>query len=339
MLHKNIIGRKSGFRELSCTEITAVSGGYFHKGIEDVASALFAEFHQGIDQAAFVQMLEGMAWQWETQAYATNDSGDGDYEVVFTLDQEYIETHGEDLYISISGLEIHLSSNDGSLLDVQHISDLTNTIVVNGSNIHLPSFDTLSSLGTNTFDADFVAVWGNLGVDSVTLQNTTHDCEASATGQVLSMISAATVFDGLNGTASPEYGGTIASSGGNFIASPLETGESYNDNNPPRTAVTPPIGYGWSEVVAIIHSHPPSGDVATDIRNQAPSDGDWLSADQAVARGADPSTLTLTIVDSNGVVRSYDYKSASERGATASNPSGDMDNAGAANTETSSGSC
>lgn len=165
-------------------------------------------------------------------------------------------------------------------------------------------------------------------------------CENSSVSSVAGEIAAKDANDGLSGTAQPEYGTTIASSGGNFYTGNVTAGQSYDQANPPSTSIAPPDGYGWADVVATIHSHPASGDSAVDLRNQAPSDGDWSAADQAVASGASASSLTMYIIDMNGVTRAFDYMSPTDRGATASNPSGTQTSGSDGTvTDTTSGGC
>ena len=164
-------------------------------------------------------------------------------------------------------------------------------------------------------------------------------CENTAVSGVAGNIAAADASDGLSGTGQVEYGATIASAGGNFITGDLVTGQSYNQANPPSTTISPPAGYGWADVVATVHSHPPSGDAATDLRNQAPSDGDWQSADEAVARGADPANFTMYIIDMNGTMRAFDYMTPAARGATASNPSGTQTSGSDGTVVTPGGGC
>ena len=155
-----------------------------------------------------------------------------------------------------------------------------------------------------------------------------YSCEHTAIIQANAIISITDRFDGFDGDHQPEYGVVIVTaSDGSFVLGPLVTGQSYHDSNPPGTSLSPPSGYSWSDVTATIHSHPDSGNSDIDIRNRAPSDGDWLAADQMVQRGANPAELTLYIVDNTGVIRAFDYKSPAERHATTRNPSGNMNSA------------
>lgn len=163
-----------------------------------------------------------------------------------------------------------------------------------------------------------------------------HPCEANAVADIDTDIKAKDASDGKSGTSQPEYGATIASADGKFYTSEIRTGQSYDDANPPSTSIGPPAGFTWAQVTGTVHSHPPSGDAAADIRNQAPSDGDWQSADEAVRRGADPSNFTMYVIDKDGNMRAFDYKSPADRGATPTNPSGNQ-NTGASGTPVTPG--
>ena len=97
-------------------------------------------------------------------------------------------------------------------------------------------------------------------------------------------------------------------------------GESYAISNPPSISLTTPNGASWADVVSFTHSHPPSGDAATDLANQAPSGNDWVAADliaaAITAAGGDPSVLTLYIIDKDGIVRAFDYQPLSSARAS-----------------------
>ena len=85
-----------------------------------------------------------------------------------------------------------------------------------------------------------------------------------------------------------------------------------------------PSGFAWSDVVATVHTHPSSGQIAVDRRNRAPSNGDWLGADEIIKRGVDPNNFTLFVIDKWGKMRAYRYKTPAERNASPNNPSGNQ---------------
>lgn len=167
-----------------------------------------------------------------------------------------------------------------------------------------------------------------LGGQSNTSEPIKFDNELTAVGQAASVISANTAFDGLSGTKQPEYGNVIVEDNGKFIVSSTTQGESYSDHNPPRTHLSSPTDYSWAQVVALVHSHPPSGSSAIDALNIRPSDGDWEAADRITgnfpghtqASYANASTLTLYIIDRDGTVRAFDYRTPTERGAAPGHP-------------------
>lgn len=150
-----------------------------------------------------------------------------------------------------------------------------------------------------------------------------HDCERSAANDVASDITARDAADGKSGLNQPEYGAVIVQTPtGGYEVGPIAQGQSYNEANPPATNITIPAGYGIGDVTGVVHSHPPTGNSATDTANLAPSDNDWSNADGWVAGGMPADQLTLYIVGPDGVTRAYDYQTPAERGATSANPSG-----------------
>lgn len=133
--------------------------------------------------------------------------------------------------------------------------------------------------------------------------------------------------DGRSGTDQPEYGATIAmDSNGNAHHGEIAQGESYDEAAPnaPQTQSRRPSGFAWSNVVATVHTHPSSGQTAVDRRNRAPSNGDWLGADEIIKRGVDPNNFTLFVIDKWGKMRAYRYKTPAERNASSKNPSGNQ---------------
>lgn len=143
-------------------------------------------------------------------------------------------------------------------------------------------------------------------------KNGEYECQQSATNEAINDINSAIANDGLSGTRQPEYGMTIADAGdGSFENSSIATGQSYRDSGQPSVGLSPPSGYDWSDVVASVHSHPPSGDYQTDRDNRTPSENDWDAADDMVARGANPDKLQLIIIDRWGTARSFNYESPS----------------------------
>lgn len=150
-----------------------------------------------------------------------------------------------------------------------------------------------------------------------------HDCERSAAGDAASDIAARDAADGKSGLNQPEYGAVIVQTAtGGYEVGPIAQGQSYNQANPPATNISIPAGYGLGDVTGVIHSHPATGNSATDTANLAPSDNDWSNADGWVAAGMPADQLTLYIVGPDGVTRAFDYQTPAERGATSANPSG-----------------
>lgn len=156
-----------------------------------------------------------------------------------------------------------------------------------------------------------------------------HACKAAAVAAAREAIDHETDNDGIRNSSDrqPEYGLTIARDGDSFVVGRVTRGESYSESDQPKTELAPPRGFDWENVVAMIHSHPEADNSAANRRNRAPSDADWLAADEAVARGANPDELTIYIIDKWGDLRAFDYMTPEERGATRSNPSGNQDSA------------
>lgn len=179
----------------------------------------------------------------------------------------------------------------------------------------------------------------------------THDCEKVAINQSLANIRAATAFDNYkdNSNKQTEYGNVIAEKNGKFTVGETSQGGSYRSSDQPATSITVPTGHSFSDIVALVHSHPPSGDVDTDRKNIRPSDVDWKAADQLTGNYpgyslpggqafADGSKLTLYIQDKDGNVRAFDYKTPGERGA-APGQAGNQANASGTTVNSNSDGC
>jgi len=156
-----------------------------------------------------------------------------------------------------------------------------------------------------------------------------HDCEGEAVNAARAAIDAATQGDSFNDGSDrqPEYGNTVARDGDGFTVSDTNQGQSYHQSDQPATTLNPPDGFGWSDVVGMVHSHPPSGNSTTDRDNRAPSGEDWLAADEAVNRGADPDELVIYIIDRWGTMRAFEYMSYDDRNASTRNPAGNQSSA------------
>lgn len=69
-------------------------------------------------------------------------------------------------------------------------------------------------------------------------------------------------------------------------------------------------GIAATQIVGIMHNHPYKfygGSEPIERINQHPSANDWATADNMVARGANPNTLDLYVVDTQGKLRVYQY--------------------------------
>ena len=83
----------------------------------------------------------------------------------------------------------------------------------------------------------------------------------------------------------------------------------------PGTVNVPlPAGVSAGDIIGFVHSHPPAasvGDPAQDAMFDAvdryPSPADWDQMDALVAAGADASSLSFYVIDTNGDMRKYDY--------------------------------
>lgn len=116
-----------------------------------------------------------------------------------------------------------------------------------------------------------------------------------------------------------EYGTILADKGSGVETGIVVQGQSYNQADPPATNLTPSrdsIGATNAQIVGVIHSHPYYNDPAVRTKDKRPSDNDWALADQLVSQGADPSRLTLYIIDYLGVVRAYSYVPPSQQSDT-----------------------
>lgn len=178
-----------------------------------------------------------------------------------------------------------------------------------------------------------------------------HDCENSAVQQSITNIRAATAFDSLrdNSTRQTEYANAIAERNGVFTVGETTQGGSYSGSAQPSTNVAVPTGHSYSDIVALVHSHPPSPSAALDAQNIRPSDGDWEAADKLTGNFpgyslpggqafADGTRLTLYIQDKDGNVRAFDYKTPAERGA-APGQAGNQSNASGTAVNSNSGGC
>lgn len=177
-----------------------------------------------------------------------------------------------------------------------------------------------------------------------------HDCERSAVDQSITNIRAATAFDSLkdNSNRQTEYGNAIAERNGVFTVGETTQGGSYSGSSLPSTSISVPTGHSYSDIVALVHSHPPSGSGLIDGENVRPSDGDWEAADKLTGNYpgyslpggqafADGSRLTLYIQDKDGNVRAFDYKTPAERGATPGQAGNQSNASGSALNSNSSG--
>lgn len=187
----------------------------------------------------------------------------------------------------------------------------------------------LELLGIGQFDAQFLDNWVTAGgaAGSPTQSSTTHNCEGGALQSTIANVGIAIAMDGLkdNSNKQREYSSITVERNGLFIVGPTTPGQSYSESNPPGVKLQLPDGYNWSEVSSIYHNHPTSGfGSAADAKNIRPSDGDWLAFDKITGNDpkttlpsyADGSQLKIYIEDSNGVIRVFDYKTPTERGAS-----------------------
>lgn len=70
------------------------------------------------------------------------------------------------------------------------------------------------------------------------------------------------------------------------------------------------IGVAPAQIMGLVHNHPSqvfnTSSYEFDV-NRLPSNGDWNMADQIIGAGADPNTLALYVLGTDGVLREFEY--------------------------------
>lgn len=116
-----------------------------------------------------------------------------------------------------------------------------------------------------------------------------------------------------------EYSAIIGQVGPDVKVGTVVQGTSYNQSPPATTdysASWSSLRITYADTVGIIHYHPWNDRSDVRDRNKRPSPVDWQQADGLVAAGADPSRLTLYIIDNLGVLRAYPYAPPAQRTGT-----------------------
>lgn len=73
------------------------------------------------------------------------------------------------------------------------------------------------------------------------------------------------------------------------------------------TNFTNQTGMDRSSIMAEVHNHPYLVFGHEAALNRYPTSADWISADRAVAAGANPATYSLYIIDTSGELREFPY--------------------------------
>ena len=113
-----------------------------------------------------------------------------------------------------------------------------------------------------------------------------------------------------------EYGAIIGQVGPDVKVGTVVQGTSYNQSPQATTdylASWSSLRITYADTVGIVHYHPFHNDPSVNAANKGPSAKDWEQADGLIAAGADPSRLTLYIIDYLGVLRAYPYASPAQR--------------------------
>jgi hypothetical protein len=87
------------------------------------------------------------------------------------------------------------------------------------------------------------------------------------------------------------------------------------------------IGVAAAQIVGVVHNHPSqvfnTSSYEYDV-NRLPSNGDWAMADQIIGAGADPNTLALYVLGTDGRLREFEYTDKSQYiNPTPNSPLGD----------------
>jgi hypothetical protein len=173
------------------------------------------------------------------------------------------------------------------------------------------------SPATAAFDSETQSI-GEIGEFQPNAENCDIDQEAVQAGiEIKQRIDT----DGIpnNTQDQTEYGAIIGQVGPDVRVGTVVQGTSYNQI--PQASID--YSESWSSLripfaytIGVIHSHPWHNSSSIRELNKRPSPTDWQQADGLVGEGADPSRLTLYIIDHLGVLRAYPYTPPSQRSDT-----------------------